>query len=102
MKVVCPKCKAENKLPDTLDRKSAYRCYACKKRFAAISSTDFGIVGGLLWMAWGVVPALAWASALIEKDTSSFVEDMAVALLVYSLAVAIGAIVIIVNFFCLS
>jgi hypothetical protein len=61
MIVMCPKCGAENRLPDSLDRRGTYRCHLCKTRFTRISRTNFRLVAALTLAAWWVVPPLLWA-----------------------------------------
>jgi len=60
MTVMCPKCRAGNRLPDRLDRKNTYQCHLCETRFTRISNTNFRLVAILTLAAWWVVPPLLW------------------------------------------
>ena len=97
MTVICPKCNKENKLPETLDRKIAYRCHVCKKRFDGISNTNFGIAAALALVAWWATPALAWASALIDIDNPYINQEFSIAVIVLMLSIVIGVIAIVVT-----
>ena len=90
MTVVCPKCGAVNELPDSLNRKTRYRCHACDKWLSGISNTNFGIVAALVLMAWWAVPALAWASAYYERYDPAVNEVFHLAWCFFALSIPIG------------
>src|SRR4030042_3178273 len=60
--VMCPKCKAENHLPDSLNRKTTYKCYACKAELNCGSNTNFRKVAVGMLIAWWLAPGLVWAA----------------------------------------
>jgi hypothetical protein len=60
--VICPKCKVENCLPDPLDRKTTYKCYACKAELNCGSNYNFRKVAVVMLKAWWLVPVLVWAA----------------------------------------
>ena len=62
MNVICPKCRAENHLPDSLNRKTTYKCHACQTEFDRISRTNFGKVAIVMLIAWWLVPVLVWVA----------------------------------------
>jgi hypothetical protein len=52
VRVICPKCKAKNCLPDDLDRNTAYQCGTCNAKLGGISSTHFRKAAVLVLIAW--------------------------------------------------
>jgi uncharacterized protein (DUF983 family) len=72
VKVICPKCKAENQLPDMLDRKTIYKCDVCENRLTRISKTDYGKVAAFMVIAWLVIPIIVWIAVLLAKDVSEY------------------------------
>src|SRR4030042_177295 len=70
--VICPKCKAENHLPDSLNRKTTYKCYACKAELNCGSDTNFRKVAVVMLLAWWLVPVLVWASRPIITSSKGY------------------------------
>ena len=88
--VICPKCKAENDLPDTLDRKIRYRCNVCKKRLANISNTNFGMVAAFALIAWWAIPVLVWVSVISARGASEYSDELALAYWGFQVSLVIG------------
>lgn len=75
MNVICPKCRAENRLPDSLNRNTTYKCNACQTEFGRISRINFGKVAIVMLIIWWLVPVLVWASRpIIHSAEISFLE----------------------------
>lgn len=72
VKVICPECRAENQLPDSLDRKTTYKCHACQTRFDRISRINFGKVAIVMLIIWWLVPVLVWASRPIITSSKGY------------------------------
>lgn len=70
--VVCPNCKAENRLADTLERNTVYQCYVCKTRFDRISTTNFKKVAACILLAWWAAPLLIWVSRPIGESAPAY------------------------------
>lgn|GEM_PF-3436899 len=99
MTVICPKCKAENQLPDTLDRKTAYRCNVCKSKFTRISNVNFGEAAAWTLVAWLIVPALVWGSVPLIRGASEYSTEITLAELGFILALGIGIAAILMTIF---
>jgi len=85
MTVTCPRCRAENRLPDILDRKAAYRCSVCKTGFGQISGTNFKKVAFFSLIAWWTAPILVWISRpMIESAQAYSLQEWIGNLFLYS------------------
>lgn len=64
--------RVENRLPDILDRKAAYRCSVCKTRFGQISGTNFWKVAAVALVAWWILPVLVWVSRPVIESAAPY------------------------------
>ena len=76
MKVICPKCKTENYLPDSHNRNATYKCHACKAELNCGSTTNFRKVAIWILIVWWLVPGLIWTARpiILSAVESSFQE----------------------------
>lgn len=100
--VVCPGCKAEKQLPDTVNRKVAYRYNVCKRRLTSISNTDFGRLSAFALMAWGTAAALVWVSVYLAPNTGPSSNELVVARMGFQLSFAIAVTTIAVTVYFLQ
>jgi hypothetical protein len=90
VKVICPKCNAENSLPDNLERKTPYSCYVCKRRFSNIVNKNLGRVAAYTLIAWWAIPVLVWKSVSSARGASEYSAELNLAYYGFLLSTIIG------------